>query len=176
MVNAAIVGLGWWGKNILQAVQGRTEKLRFVHGVSKEIDAALPLAEKHGFRAQRRTSDGVLNDKRVKAVVLATPHSLHADQIVRVAAAGKPVFCEKPLSLEARRCRARGGGMPTSRRADRRRPEQALLAVDGRVAPRGGERHAGHASCTSKAITATRTPATTSRLARPADRNAGRAA
>jgi len=31
--------------------------------------------------------------------VLATPHSLHADQIVRVAAAGKPVFCEKPLSL-----------------------------------------------------------------------------
>jgi predicted dehydrogenase len=41
-----------------------------------------------------------LADKRVEAVVLATPHSLHADQIVRVAAAGKPVFCEKPLSLK----------------------------------------------------------------------------
>jgi predicted dehydrogenase len=36
----------------------------------------------------------------VQAVVLATPHSLHADQIVRVATAGKPVFCEKPLSLK----------------------------------------------------------------------------
>ena len=33
-------------------------------------------------------------------MVLATPHSLHADQIVRVAGAGKPVFCEKPLSLK----------------------------------------------------------------------------
>ena len=32
--------------------------------------------------------------------MLATPHSLHADQIVRVAAAGKPVFCEKPLALK----------------------------------------------------------------------------
>ena len=35
----------------------------------------------------------------VKAVVLATPHSLHAEQIVAVARAGKPVLCEKPLAL-----------------------------------------------------------------------------
>jgi predicted dehydrogenase len=41
----------------------------------------------------------VLADKAVQAVVLATPHTLHADQIVRVARAGKPVFCEKPLAL-----------------------------------------------------------------------------
>ena len=99
MVNAAIVGLGWWGKNIVQCVQGRSTKLRFVHGVSKEIDDALPLAEKHGF-ALSDDLDKALADQRVEAVVLATPHSLHADQIVRVAAAGKPVFCEKPLSLK----------------------------------------------------------------------------
>jgi predicted dehydrogenase len=99
MIDAAIVGLGWWGKNIVQAVQGRTEKLRFVHGVSKEVDAALPVAEKHGFRLSTEL-DAVLNDPQVKAVVLATPHSLHADQIVRVAEAGKPVMCEKPLSLK----------------------------------------------------------------------------
>jgi len=35
----------------------------------------------------------------VQAIVLATPHSLHADQVVQVARAGKAVFCEKPLSL-----------------------------------------------------------------------------
>ena len=33
-------------------------------------------------------------------MVLATPHSLHADQIVAAARAGKHVFCEKPLSLK----------------------------------------------------------------------------
>ena len=99
MINAAIIGLGWWGKNIVQCVQGKSGKLRFVHGVSKEIDAALPLAETHGFTLSDDL-DQALADKRVEAVVLATPHSLHADQIVRVAAAGKPVFCEKPLSLK----------------------------------------------------------------------------
>jgi len=99
MINAAIIGLGWWGKNIVQCVQGKSGKLRFVHGVSKELDAALPLAEAHGFTLSDDL-ERALADKRVEAVVLATPHSLHADQIVRVAAAGKPVFCEKPLSLK----------------------------------------------------------------------------
>jgi predicted dehydrogenase len=99
MINAAIIGLGWWGKNIVQCIQGRSEKLRFVHGVSKEIDAALPIAEANGFTLSDDL-EKALADRRVEAVVLATPHSLHADQIVRVAAAGKPVFCEKPLSLK----------------------------------------------------------------------------
>jgi hypothetical protein len=49
VVNAAIIGLGWWGKNHLAAVKGAGAKLRFVHGVSKEIDSALPLAEAHGL-------------------------------------------------------------------------------------------------------------------------------
>ena len=99
MINAAIIGLGWWGKNIVQCVQGKSAKLRFVHGVSKELDAALPIAEAHGFTLSDDL-EKALADKRVEAVVLATPHSLHADQIVRVATAGKPVFCEKPLSLK----------------------------------------------------------------------------
>jgi len=99
MINAAIIGLGWWGKNIVQCVQGKSTKLRFVHGVSKEIDAALPIAEANGFSLSDDLEQA-LADKRVEAVVLATPHSLHADQIVRVAAAGKPVFCEKPLALK----------------------------------------------------------------------------
>jgi len=99
MIDAAIIGLGWWGKNIVAAVQGKSTKLRFVHGVSKEMDAALPIAEANGFTLSDDL-DKALADPRVKAVVLATPHSLHADQIVRVASSGRPVFCEKPLTLE----------------------------------------------------------------------------
>jgi len=99
VINAAIIGLGWWGKNIVAAVQGKSAKLTFVHGVSKEIDAALPIAEANGFTLSDDLEQA-LADRRVEAVVLATPHSLHADQIVRVAQAGKPVFCEKPLALK----------------------------------------------------------------------------
>src|SRR5262245_39976641 len=98
MINAALVGLGWWGKNHLAAAQ-KSGSLRIVHGVSKEIDAALPLAETYGFTLSDDL-ERALADPRVQAVILATPHSLHTDQIVRVAGAGKPVFCEKPFALK----------------------------------------------------------------------------
>lgn len=98
MLNAAIIGLGWWGKNLVNAVQDKSERVRFVHGVSKEPQAVREFASGHDFRLSTEL-DAALRDPRVQAVVLATPHSLHADQIVQVAGAGKPVFCEKPLSL-----------------------------------------------------------------------------
>ncbi len=98
MIDAAIVGLGWWGKNIADAVQGKSSKLRFVHGVTQEIEATRAYAQGKGFRLSATLAEA-LADPAVQAVVLATPHSLHADQVVQVAGAGKPVFCEKPLSL-----------------------------------------------------------------------------
>ncbi len=99
MLNAAIIGLGWWGKNLVNAVQDKSERIRFVHGVSKEPEAAREFASRHQFRLSTELR-AALDDPQVQAVVLATPHSLHAEQIVQVAAAGKPVFCEKPLSLK----------------------------------------------------------------------------
>jgi predicted dehydrogenase len=99
MLNAAIVGLGWWGKNLLGAVQDKSERIRFVHGVSKEPDSVRDLAEKHRFKLSTELQ-AVLDDPQVEAVVLATPHSLHCEQIIAVAQAGKPVFCEKPLCLK----------------------------------------------------------------------------
>ncbi|MEY4600000.1 MAG: hypothetical protein RLZZ445_2797 [Pseudomonadota bacterium] len=98
MIKAAIVGLGWWGKNIADAVQGKSTKLQFVHGVTQELDATCDYAKSKGFRLSA-TLDEALADPEVQAIVLATPHSLHADQVVQVARAGKAVFCEKPLSL-----------------------------------------------------------------------------
>jgi predicted dehydrogenase len=99
ILNAAIIGLGWWGKNLVNAVQDKSERIRFVHGVSKEPEAAREFASRHEFRLSTELR-AALDDPQVEAVVLATPHSLHAEQIVQVAAAGKPVFCEKPLSLK----------------------------------------------------------------------------
>jgi predicted dehydrogenase len=98
IINAAIIGLGWWGKNLVEAVQDKSERLRFVHGVSKEPAAVRDFAKAKDFRLSDDLEQA-LADPQVQAVVLATPHSLHADQIVRVAAAGKAVFCEKPLAL-----------------------------------------------------------------------------
>jgi predicted dehydrogenase len=98
MIDAAIVGLGRWGKGIVQSIQGKSARLRFIRGVSKEPDDVREFAATHGFALSTELAD-VVADPRVQAVVLATPHSLHVDQIAAVAAAGKHVWCEKPLAL-----------------------------------------------------------------------------
>ena len=98
MINAAIVGLGRWGKNMVNAVQGKSERLRFIRGVVRHPEAVRDFAEQHDFELSSDLA-GVLADPAVQAVVFATPHSLHVEQIVAAAAARKPVLCEKPLAL-----------------------------------------------------------------------------
>jgi len=98
MINVAMVGLGRWGQTILNSVQDKSTRLRIVHGVSKEPEPARTLAAKHGFRLSTELAEAIA-DPQVQAVLLATPHSLHVEQVRQVAAAGKPVWCEKPLAL-----------------------------------------------------------------------------
>jgi predicted dehydrogenase len=112
MIEAAVIGLGRWGQSIVAASRGT--RLRVIRGVSKEPEGVADFAAKHGFALGTDFEEAVA-DPRVRAVLLATPHSLHVRQISAVAAAGKPVWCEKPLALtlsEAERavaaCRAAG--------------------------------------------------------------------
>ena len=98
MINAAVIGLGRWGKNIVEAVQGKSKRLRFIRGVSKEPELVRDFAAAKGFELSTEFEEAVA-DPRVQTVFLATPHSLHVGQISAVAAAGKPVWCEKPLAL-----------------------------------------------------------------------------
>jgi predicted dehydrogenase len=98
VINAAIVGVGWWGQKIVTAVQGKSTRMRFTHGVSKEPNEVREFTARHDIKLSTELND-VLADREVQAVVLATPHSLHTEQIVACAKAGKAVFCEKPLAL-----------------------------------------------------------------------------
>ena len=98
MIDAAIVGLGRWGRTLVESVQGKSGGLRFTHAVSREPEKLQDYAGKHRLEVVGAL-DPVLADPRIDAVVLATPHSLHCEQIIAAAAAGKSVFCEKPLTL-----------------------------------------------------------------------------
>jgi predicted dehydrogenase len=100
MIDAGIVGLGWWGNRLIEAVQGKSDRIRFVHGVARDPAAKQEIAGRHGL-VLSPTLAAMLGDPAVQAIVLATPHSLHRAEIEAVAAAGKPVFCEKPLTLTA---------------------------------------------------------------------------
>ncbi|MBI3436635.1 MAG: Gfo/Idh/MocA family oxidoreductase, partial [Proteobacteria bacterium] len=92
------VGLGWWGKELVRAVQGRSALIGFSRGVTLEPELAREFATE--MRLTLGTSyDDVLADPAIDAVVLATPHSQHRAQVEAAAARGKHVFCEKPFSL-----------------------------------------------------------------------------
>ena len=105
MIKAAIVGLGWWGKSIVDAVQGKSPDMRFTTGVARDIDTKRDFASRHEL-ALTTDYEAVLADPHIDAVVLATPHSLHPAQVLAAARAGKHVFCEKPLALTANEARA----------------------------------------------------------------------
>jgi predicted dehydrogenase len=98
MINAAIVGLGSWGRNLVDNVQGRSPKLRFVAGCTRTVEKARAFGEQHGFPISADYA-AILADPSIDAVVLATPHSTHAEQVIEAARAGKHVYCEKPFTL-----------------------------------------------------------------------------
>ena len=100
MIRAAIIGLGTWGQNLVRSVQGASPHIQFTTAATRTPDKAREFAQAQGLRLLS-TYEDVLADPAVDAVVLATPHSLHTDQIVAAARAGKHVFSEKPLGLDA---------------------------------------------------------------------------
>jgi predicted dehydrogenase len=98
MINAAIVGLGWWGRTLVESAQG-SDFIRFVAGATRTVSPEVKtFSETHKLRLAGSYED-LLKDSNVHAVVLCTPHSMHPQQVVAAAQAGKHAFCEKPFAL-----------------------------------------------------------------------------
>jgi predicted dehydrogenase len=97
MLNAAIVGLGWWGKILTQTL-ANSDKITVAKLLDVDADAGAAFAAERGIEF---TTDypALLADDNIDAVILATPHSLHEEQIIAAAGAGKHIFCEKPFCL-----------------------------------------------------------------------------
>src|SRR5580704_15452570 len=143
MIDAAIVGLGRWGRTLVEAVQGKSEKIRFTRAVSRDPAQHRDFLETHHLLASSSYAE-VLADKSISAAVLATPHTQHVEEVVAAAAAGKAVFCEKPLALTrdgaARAvgaCRAAGIvlGIGTDKRYFPAIAEVIRLADSGELGP-----------------------------------------
>ncbi len=99
MINAAIVGLGWWGKTLVEAVSGVSDDIRFVAATTRSLsDDAKAFAKEHNMDL-RSSYDDILADPAIDAVVLVTPNSIHSAQTIAAAGHGKHVFCEKPFAL-----------------------------------------------------------------------------
>jgi predicted dehydrogenase len=98
MLHAAIFGAGHWGTRLIESVQVKSNKLTFVAAATRDVAGKRDLAARFDLSLTTRYED-ILSDPSIDAVVLATPHSQHAEQIVSAARAGKHVFVEKPFTL-----------------------------------------------------------------------------
>ncbi|HEY7188379.1 MAG TPA: Gfo/Idh/MocA family oxidoreductase [Vicinamibacterales bacterium] len=99
MINAAIVGMGWWGRTLVESVQSDSDVIRFVAGTTRTVSPEVKAFADAQKLKLADSYDALLADPNVNALVLATPHSMHASQVIAAAKAGKHVFCEKPFAL-----------------------------------------------------------------------------
>lgn len=130
MIGTALIGFGWWGQHIARRLKDHPgfdirSVIEPVQDLHKQIeDLGLRVAQSY---------EAALSDPSVQAVILTSPNDLHDSQILEAVAAGKHVFCEKPLSLNANGARAsieacRSAGLVLGV-GHERRFEPAILAL-----------------------------------------------
>lgn len=100
MLNVAIYGMGNWGSRLIESVQGKSAKIRFTCGITRDPAAHRATADQYGMALSSNYAE-VLRDPKVDALLIATPHSMHCRHICEAARAGKHVFSEKPITLTA---------------------------------------------------------------------------
>lgn len=103
MIEAALFGAGRIGQiHAANLASQAGVRLKYVADVN--ADAAHALAARHG--ASVVSAEQALADPAVRAVVIASSTDTHAELILRAAAAGKAIFCEKPVDLAIARARS----------------------------------------------------------------------
>lgn len=100
MLRAASIGLGWWSNELAAAIQGKSHKISIVSCYSRSPEKRRKFAEAFGT-GMHDSFEALLADRSIDAVLLTTPHSLHAAHVTAAARAGKHVFVEKPFALTA---------------------------------------------------------------------------
>ena len=97
MIRIGIIGLGWWGKQIVKCLAG-SDRFKVVAGCDIDHNTVAPFAAANGFDLVVDYRD-LLKRPDVDAVAVVTPHLLHEEMAIAALRAGKQLFCEKPLAL-----------------------------------------------------------------------------
>ncbi|MGI9378128.1 MAG: Gfo/Idh/MocA family protein [Methyloligellaceae bacterium] len=97
MLRSAIIGLGWWGRELIHRLEDN-DRIQIVCGMDVNAGAAQAFMEGRSLPLLSSYQDVLARDD-VDAVILTTPNGFHEEQVIAAAEANKQVFCEKPLTL-----------------------------------------------------------------------------
>lgn len=92
----AVLGCGYWGRNL---VRNFAELGALAAIIDNHEETANALSAQHGCRIA--TYEDVLADDNIGAVVIATPGPSHFMHGIAALEAGKHVYIEKPLAMQA---------------------------------------------------------------------------
>ncbi len=112
-VNLGLVGLGYWGPNLLR-VLGDMPDVDIAWLCDRDEDRLAQFARRRPTAACTTEYEDLLEDPGVDAICIATPIGTHFELARRALAAGKHVFVEKPLagsSIEADTLLAEADGL-----------------------------------------------------------------
>ncbi|MEV5408847.1 Gfo/Idh/MocA family oxidoreductase [Thermopolyspora sp. NPDC052614] len=104
-VRVGVIGTGTIGRDHIRRLTRTLSGSRVVAvndidaGLAEKVAARLP-----GDVRTHGTADGLIADDAVDAVVVCSWGPAHAEQVLAAVAAGKPVFCEKPLATTRADC------------------------------------------------------------------------
>ena len=104
MINAASVGLGWWSGELAKSIQGKSKKIKIVSCYSKSKKKRIDFSKK--YKTDYHDSyKKILKDSKINAVILTTPHSLHAKHTIQALQAWKTCFSRKTNGNKIFRCK-----------------------------------------------------------------------
>ncbi len=98
-VGLGVLGAGSFAQNTLLPALQAIPGVSFIGVCNATGPRSRNAAEKFGFSYCSNSEAEILRDPKIKAVLIATRHYLHASQSLAALRAGKAVFCEKPLCL-----------------------------------------------------------------------------
>ena len=93
-----IIGIGHIADTQMAPAIDADPNSKLVSVVSRDRGRADTFAQKHGAVHATTSYDEMLERDDVDVVLITTPNSLHAEQVIAAARAGKHVYCDKPLA------------------------------------------------------------------------------
>lgn len=97
-LGVGVIGIGAMGSIHAEHLAGRVPNARLVAISDVDVAAARALGGSLGVETVYGSHAELLADSNVDAVAIAAPRQFHVPMIIDAAAAGKHVFCEKPIS------------------------------------------------------------------------------
>jgi myo-inositol 2-dehydrogenase/D-chiro-inositol 1-dehydrogenase len=97
-LNVGIIGAGRIGKVHAETLAFRLPESQIVAITDVNQEAAHTLAARCGIPEVAASSEAILANSQIEAVLICSSTNTHADLIVQAAKAGKHIFCEKPIA------------------------------------------------------------------------------